>query len=194
MTTKGDLGATSGCSVFPLISWYDLFPENSNQDARTFLDNSASPCIQGGALIASGFLVSPWGFFTQVITSSVIVGSSSPQSGDLPAVSEPVSADPTSMKLDLIGRGTGNNSIEGTQAIKVYAGNICSTYTTITVNQDQIGFNSSVNSGGADILARQVRLTAGNPRANSVLTAGSNGVSSWATLTVVNNQIVLTPN
>lgn len=189
VTTKGDLGSSSYCGSIGNFAWYDLFPENSNQDARSVASsNPVSTCIQGGAAIATGFLVSPWGFFTQIITSSVIVGDSSSQSGNLPAVSEPQSADPTSMKLDLVGRGTANNSVEGTQAISIYSGNLCSTYTTITVNGPAIGFNSSANSGTADVLARQVRLTAGNPKPDSVFTG------TWATLKVENGQIVATPN
>jgi hypothetical protein len=193
VTTKGDLGPLSLCGGVGNLNWGDYFPENSGQSfGPAYSANQVSPCIQGAAAIATGFLVSPWGFFTQIITSSVIVGSPGSQSADLPEVSEPVSADPTSMKLDLIGRGTENNSISGTQAINIYT-NSCSTYTTITVDKPQITFNSSANSGTADLLARQVRLTAGNPQENSVLIKASSG-STWATLSVVNDQIELTPN
>lgn len=195
LITKNDLGATSpvNCGNIRILAWYDVFPENSGQDVSATQSNAVTPCAQGGGAVTSSFMVSPWAFFTQAISSSVIVGDNSTQSGDLPTVSEPAGSDPTSMKLDLVGRGTANNSRAGTQAISILAGNMCSTYTTINVDQTQIAFNSSVNSGKADVLARQVRLTAGNPQPNSVLIQGS-GSSKWATLTVVNDQIVLTPN
>ncbi len=190
--TDGSVGRTG--------SRVDYFPEDSFKDLSTLMrDPLNSIFTPTSTLITARALVSPWGFFTRVISSSLIIGGTNTVS-DLPSVVPP-SEDATAVKINLIGRGTASNSIEGTQAISIYTGNQCSTYTTIRVPGSELSFvrSSGNNFEGADIIARQVRLTDGNPKPNSVLmgtvvSSGGTLTSVWGTPQVVNGQIQLVPN
>lgn len=167
-----------------------FFPENSGQALPVTMQEHKNHILSPkSVIIMAPTIVSPWGFFTRVFSSSLIIGGTNTVS-DLPSVIVPLQDNPYSVKIDLVGRGAGNNSIAGTQAISIYA-NMCSTYTTIRVPSPEISFIGSSGNyfDPVDMLARQVRLTGGNPKPNSVLTG-----TTWSTVQVVNGQIQLIPN
>lgn len=157
-----------------------------------------------GGIKSENAIVSPWGFFTfGILTgtgSSVSVGSSDADSSLLPTIDQPASTG-TSLKLDMVGRGTGNNSASGTTGMSILAGNnnSCTSYVTVRVNAPALKFSKTDSSDAAvdhaDVIARGIQLKGGSPAKDSVLVSiDAQGRATWAKATVVGGQVQLTPN
>lgn len=214
LTTTGAFGYVSPGGVVGF--WPDWFPESSGNFNDIVIENGLSiiPRMTPGSIIIGpkgdgGLVLAPWLFTTKMITHNITVGGSGNQDEEIPEVGPLTSLPGTAfddgfLKVDLSSRGTSNNSIEGTQAIRIYTNNtggMCSSYTTIKVDAPMLELKTgNTNQSMADMIARQVRLTDNYPHRDSVLSyspATYNeplGGTIWATIQVVNGQLQLVPN
>lgn len=207
LITLSSFGHLAGTDFGIIPEW---FPEDTGTQVDVLRKNMLSlmQAHKPGTIVDSetGLILAPWLFATKILTHNIIVGGSSNQTDELPSVAPlaalPVTvADDGFLKVDLVSRGVANNSVEGTQAISIYTGNMCKNYTTITVDAPMLELNSTLPGQPlADMIARQVRLTDSFPHRDSVLSytdatyTEPMGGTIWTTIQVVNGQLQLVPN
>jgi len=104
------------------------------------------------------------------------------------------------LTIDLIDRGSSNNSDAGTQVMDLLAGDVCNSATTVQTNTAGVQFwsttniNPNTNAAGdnADIIARGIQIGDSSAGAMKVLVATDTaGNAVWGTMRIANGQVVV---
>ena len=96
------------------------------------------------------------------------------------------------LTIDLIDRGSSNNSDAGTQVMDLLAGDVCNSATTVQTNTAGIQFWSTLNGGNADVIARGIQIGDSSAGAMKVLVAtDTSGNAVWGTMRIANGQVVV---
>lgn len=146
------------------------------------------------------YLINKPGTFAQMKVGSHIAGR---PNSPLPSVDK-TKFDPKDasipLTIDLIDRGTGNNSDAGTQVMDLLAGDVCNNATTVQTNTAGIQFwstkniNPNTNTAGdnADVIARGIQIGDSSAGAMKVLVATDTaGNAVWGTMRIANGQVVV---
>ncbi len=149
----------------------------------------------------NGGIASLWQFFQKEYLpgtkSQMKVGSPNPgrTTTPLPSVNKTeFNPKDTSIPLtiDLIDRGTGNNSVDGTQVMDLLAGDVCNNATTVQTNTAGVQFWSTLNNSNADVIARGIQLGDSSAGAMKVLVAtDTSGNAVWGTMRIANGQVIV---
>lgn len=135
-----------------------------------------------GMALASTMVVSQRGLFTdQLLVPGVASGikiGGSPDGFNTPLFDKGTYTTP--LTIDLNGRSSGSGAREGIELRS--NDNMCKNNVTVLTNTAAHRFVSTINPGGnADVIARQVRLSGGNPSAGKILIATNrDGDAVWA--------------
>ncbi len=147
----------------------------------------SSADVVAGFFAADEALVSPQGFFTRILLpgnkSFLRVGTITNGLYQSPA------SQIAPFMVDLSGRGTqGSNTSRDTLAIMADSA-VCTPHVNFITNTPAFKLVSNVNNGGsADILARQIQLSGGNPAPGKVLVSfDGQGNAVWGTPKMVKN-------
>lgn len=96
------------------------------------------------------------------------------------------------LTIDLIDRGSSNNSDAGTQVMDLLAGDVCNSATTVQTNTAGVQFWSTLNGGNADVIARGIQIGDSSAGAMKVLVATDTaGNAVWGTMRIANGQVVV---
>lgn len=170
--------------------------------------NNITPGTTGWVIAANaagatdnGGITSLWQFFQKEYLpgtkSQMKVGSPNPgrTTSPLPSVDKaafnPKDAS-IPLTIDLIDRGTGNNSVDGTQVMDLLAGDVCNNATTVQTNTAGVQFWSTLNNSNADVIARGIQIGDSSAGAMKVLVATDTaGNAVWGTMRIANGQVVV---
>ncbi len=168
----------------------------------TVVDTGSANQTKSGPLMSEKYMASDLGFFKKMLLPGNdswlnIGGPFVTKNVDLDDITSIESARGTTpLVIHLNNRTqTKKQGVTGQDAVNfISAGGQCQP--NIAVTNDKVSafqLVSANNTGGnADIIARQLKLTGGNPGNNKVLAAvDTNGNAVWATMTVENGAIVI---
>lgn len=138
------------------------------------------------------YLINKPGTFAQMKVGSRIVGR---PNNPLPSVDK-TKFNPKDtaipLTIDLIDRGSANNSATGTQVMDLLAGDVCNNATTVQTNTAGIQFWSTSNNSNADVIARGIQIGDSSAGAMKVLVATDTaGNAVWGTMRIANGQVVV---
>ncbi len=145
------------------------------------------PAILSGFIIADTRAVAPYGYFI----TAVLPGNSGQFLSQL-RLGSPVNnlfnavfTNRAPATLDLVGRGSAGSQKSRDAVAFLADPAVCTEHVNMITNTPAFHFWSDYNSDSADILARQIQLSGGNPGAGKVLLSVDNqGNATWGTVIV----------